>query len=114
MSRTPEQQKSLNDAIILGVTNGDGEMLRLGLEKGGSPDLFITEACRHNALGRQREDLLRLALTKGADANLLLFGAITEKSLAVAKIAVEQGAADVNGSRVPPGKTDACPVAEWA
>ena len=114
MSRTPEQQKALNDAIVLAVSNEDDTMLRLGLEKGGSPDLYITEASNKGTLAQQQEDMLILALKKGADANVLLFTAMERRSPAVVKIAVEHGGADVNGTHASAGKTDAYPIAEWS
>jgi hypothetical protein len=114
MARTLEQQKSLNDAIIMGVVNSDAEMLRLALEKGGDADRYVTEANSRGTLSKQPEDLLLLALKKGADPNTMLFAAIAQKSLSVAKIAVEQGGADVNCTHAPPGSRDSMPAVIWS
>ena len=114
MARTPEQIASLNDALRLGVAKGDEEMIRLGLEKGGGPDFYLTEVSNRGALGKQSEDMLLLALKKGGDPNLLLFAAIEGRVMSAAKLAVEQGGADVNCTHARPGKPETVTIAEWS
>ena len=114
MPRTPEQTESLNDALRRGVAESDDEMIRLGLEKGGAPNVYLTEASTRGAIGKQKDDLLLLALKKGGDANLLLFAAIEGRVLSAARLAVEQGGADVNCTHARPGSSAEFTLAEWS
>ena len=115
MTRTPEQKQALNDVLQRGVDNTDEEMMRLSLEKGADADLMVTGLCERNTLGRVSSSLLTLALQKGGDPNLMLFAAIHRESLGVAKIAVEQGGADVNCTHAAPGKPqERYTIGEWS
>jgi hypothetical protein len=114
MKRTPEQLQALNETLRTGVSSEDDEMIRLSLEKGCDPDFYITTAHARGTLEKQKPDLLRLALKKGADAELVLFAGIERRSLALVKIAVEDGHASVTSSHAGPGKTDVYPIAEWS
>ncbi|TAL30543.1 MAG: ankyrin repeat domain-containing protein [Alphaproteobacteria bacterium] len=114
MTRTPEQKKALNDVLQRGVNDGDANMMRLSLEKGADPDLFITASNERGSFGRLDANLLSLALRQGADANLMLFAAIKSAALPIVKIAVEQGSADVNCTHAVPGRTDTKTIGDWA
>jgi hypothetical protein len=114
MTRTAEEKQALNDVLQRGVDANDQDMMRLSLEKGADADMMIIGLTNRGTLEKMQNALLALALKKGADSNLLLFAAIQRESVAVAKIAVEQGGADVNCTHNPPGKTDVYPVADWS
>jgi ankyrin repeat protein len=111
-TRTPQQQ-ALDAALSRGVSNGDKDMMELALQKGAAPDLLVTDAYSRDNLGSIAPGLLTLALSKGADANLMLFCGIGKRELSVVKLAVEQGGADVNAVRPPPNASDNTPVAHW-
>jgi ankyrin repeat protein len=114
VTRTPEQKKALNDVLQRGVNDSDSNMIRLSLEKGADPDLFISASHERGSFGRLDASLLHLALKEGADANLMLFAAIKSASLSIAKIAVEQGSADVNCTHAVPGRTETKTIGDWA
>lgn len=113
MTRTPEQKKALDDVLRHGVSDGDTAMMRLSLEKGADPDLLVTAGCERGNFARLEQSLFPLALRQGADANLMLFAAIKSGSLSIAKIAVEQGGADVNCTHAVPGKAETRTIGDW-
>ncbi|MEZ0223425.1 MAG: hypothetical protein ACAH83_02640 [Alphaproteobacteria bacterium] len=115
MRRTPEQKQALNDVLRRGVDNSDEEMMRLSLEKGADADLMVTGLCERSTLGAVPSSLLVLALQKGGDPNLMLYAAIQRENLGIAKIAVEQGGADVNCTHAAPGKPqEQYTIGEWS
>ncbi len=101
MSLDPEQQKTLDAVMNMGIAAHDQDAMRAALKKGGTPDAFIRRVASDNngLLTKLMPDVLQLALAQGASADLLLFAAIQKKAGEVVKLAVEQGGANVNGAR---------------
>lgn len=97
----PDQQKTLDAVMNLAIAAHDQDAMRAALKKGGSPDAFIKRVAADNGnlLPNVQPDILLLALKQGASADLLLFAAVQRKSVDIAKLAVEQGGANVNATR---------------
>jgi hypothetical protein len=101
VSLDPDQQKTLDAVMALGIAAHDQDAMRTALKKGGTPDAFIKRVASDNngLLARVAPDVLQLALKQGGSADLLLFAALQKKAGDVVKLAVEQGGANVNVTR---------------
>lgn len=101
MSLDPDQQKTLDAVMVLGIAAHDQDAMRAALKKGGTPDAFIRRVAvdSNGLLSKLTPDVLQLALKQGASPDLLLFAALQRKAGDVVKLAVEQGGANVNALR---------------
>jgi len=103
--------KATLDAIIeRGLRARDSEMMRLALDKGADPDLFVRKA------EKQRVPLwlYEKALERGANADLMLYSGIGQREKGIVELAVKQGKATLDDAQRPNRVTRTEILSDWA